>query len=802
MFRITLAAAWAGFCREGFYGAAMILGWTAAFVAALLIGLYVHNESSFDSFIPGHQFVYRLEVDVLQQGTSSRRTDGSLTSDSANLLLDFPQLEHVARLARSTRWVGQGEAKSRQRVAWVDPDFFAVLPFPAIAGDPVTAMREPDGLVLTRSLGRTLFGDSDPIGRTLLVQHVEGDPVAHPMVVRAVIQDTPEETHLQQFKLFASGLGAGSPLADADRYPPQFSLFWTYLRLRSDARASDISDQLPGFAKRHNSTRTPVSYRIEPLSDLHFTADAKAVNSRIGAIGVLILIVAGINFVTLVTARATRRAVEVGVRKAVGARRWELIVQFVGEALIYVLLALLISVMLVKIALPPVNALVERTMVFNPFANLPMAAVIAGAALLIAVVAGFYPAFVLSGFRPATALRTGGELGSSRVRQILVVVQFGILVGLIITAATISRQTSFVLQNVLKLNEDQVLWIDAPCERVFKEQLAVISGVRGVSCVSYEAESQAHTTGTVRGAGKSEISVDLAPIDVGFFEVHRLRPIAGRLFSEGRGEDMVLDRRETGAEVQPTVVLNESAMRRLGFVSPDAAVGSSIVWTNPFAVPPGKDPKFLPSRIVGVVPDFTLSTLRETIEPTMYFVDPSNTGAVYVELESTHMADTVRSIDELWRRMDHVRPIYRGFLGDDMRGNYSDVYIQGRIISASTILAILIACLGLFALAVFTTERQRKEIGIRKVNGASSYSVVRLLLWRFTKPVLLANLIGWPVAFWVSSNWLQGFAYRVSLPIWLFLGASALALLIAWVTVGTHAWLAARDRPSVSLRSE
>ncbi len=217
-------------------------------------------------------------------------------------------------------------------------------------------------------------------------------------------------------------------------------------------------------------------------------------------------------------------------------------------------------------------------------------------------------------------------------------------------------------------------------------------------------------------------------------------------------------------------------------------MGRSIVWANPFAARPDTDPKFLGSRIVGVVPDFTLSTLRATIEPTMYFVDPLNTGAIYVELDPTHMADTVHSIDELWKRMDHVRPIYRGFLGDDMRWNYSDILIQGQIISASTILAILIACLGLFALAVFTTERQRKEIGIRKVMGASRYSVVGLLLWRFTKPVLLANLIAWPVAFWISSDWLQGFAYRVSLPFWLFLAASVSALLIAWATVGTQAW--------------
>ncbi len=271
---------------------------------------------------------------------------------------------------------------------------------------------------LTRSPGRLFFGDGDPIGRTVLVQrrgrrsggasegHPGGDrghaPGDAPPAVQAVRVGS-------RRGLAARGCRPISPaiLGFLDVLP----------RLRPDARAGDFASALPAFAGRHNSARTPTSYRIEPLRELHFTADARTVNARIAAVGVLILIVAGINFVTLVTARATRQAVEVGVRKSVGARRVDLIIQFFGEALIYVLLALLLSVVLVKIALPSVNALIERTIAFDPFANLAVAAAIAGAALLIAVIAGFYPAFVLSSFGPASALRTGGEVGSSRVRR-------------------------------------------------------------------------------------------------------------------------------------------------------------------------------------------------------------------------------------------------------------------------------------------------------------------------------------------------------------------------------------------------
>jgi putative ABC transport system permease protein len=803
-----IAAAFGGLTRNWLYTGITILGLAAGFAAAILVGLYVRDEYSFDRFISGYGDVYRLETDVLAPGQEPQRTDWSLNTDAPNLALAFHDVEQVARLARSSEWVGRGEAKIRERVAWADPNFFKVMPYPVLAGDPVAALHDPDGLVLTRKMARKYFGEDAPIGKTLLVQPTDtGLPpllaASHPMRVKAVLKDIPSQHHLA-FDVFASGRAAWTNLASFDRITAP-SIVWTYVRLRHGASPDRVRAGLRAFAARHPGYRTSRRLRLEPLKDLHFAGGARAVDAGIAAVGALIIVIAAINFVTLMTARATRRAVEVGVRKVVGARRRDLMIQFMGEALIHVLVAMLIGVALVELTLPYVNAFLQRTITFDYLGEPALAAAILGGALLTGLLAGLYPAVVLSGFRPASALNGGGQAGgSAAVRHALVVVQFAILTCLIIVAATIWRQTSFALQNLLRLNEDQVLYIVAPCEHAFKQELAALSGVNAVTCVSGQAVDNAFPLKTfVKDSAPGAITVDSAPIDAGFFEMHGLKPLAGRFFSRDRGEDMVLDRPNSGVESQPSVVLNESAVRQLGFKTPQQAIGRSISWGRPSAAPPtGALPPFRSSRIIGVVEDFTLGDIRTRADAIMYFVDPQSTGTIFAKLDGRRLPDTLRSIDGLWRRTSHIRPIYRNFLGPEMKATYRDVEIQGAIIGACTGLAIVIACLGLFALAAFTTERRTKEIGVRKAMGADSLDILNLLVWEFTQPVLWANLIAWPLAFWAMDHWLHGFAYRVDLPPWLFLAASAAAVLIAWVTVSVHAWLVARAKPVTALRYE
>jgi putative ABC transport system permease protein len=801
MLRNYLAAALGNLSRTRPHAAITILGLAVGFAAAILVGLYVRDEFTWNHFIPGYQQVYRLEGDMLVPGQKPQPTGGAPVSARGNLALDFPQLP-VARIGRSSQWVGRGEARSWERVAWVDPDFFKIMPFPVLAGDPTAAIKDPDGLVLTRQAARKFFGVDAPIGRTLPVMAVQGDGAllntAHPMVVRAVLKDVPSNATLEQFKIYASGAAPWSRLVPARR-PSPFDFYETYMRLPSGMAADRLSAALPAFAARHYAGAPLWRFQLKPFKDLHFGGDVRAVDLGIAAVGALIIVIAGINFVALMTAGATRRAVEVGVRKAVGARRLDLVIQFMGEALIQVLAAMAIGVAIVELALPAVNAFLRRTIAFDPLHDPVLDAAVLGTALLTGLVAGIYPALVLSGFRPATALKGKGGQGSGagRVRQGLVVAQFAILTCLIIVGATIWRQAAFALDSMMRFNEDQIVYF-GDTDRPFKTELARLPGVDSAVSASGGAIQGDTLKISVKDPTRGTIDIGAAAADVGFFEMFGLKPLAGRFFDRGQGEDMVLDRAQPGADSQPTVVLNEAGVHQLGFSSPQAAIGRTLDWSRFYQGAP------LParsSRIIGVVSDFALLSSRDRTPPMLYYVEPAS-GILLAKLQGQHLPETLKAIRDLYGRMGHARPIKIDFLSDVVRDDYRDVEVQGAIIGGSAGLAIVIACLGLFSMAAFTAERRTKEIGVRKANGAGTHDVLRLLLWRFAKPVLWANIVAWPLAFWAAERWLQGFAYRVSLPPWLFLAASAAAALIALATVAGQAWTTAQAKPATALRYE
>jgi putative ABC transport system permease protein len=392
--------------------------------------------------------------------------------------------------------------------------------------------------------------------------------------------------------------------------------------------------------------------------------------------------------------------------------------------------------------------------------------------------------------------------GSAAVRQALVVAQFAILIGLIVMTATIYRQTQFALNNALRLDTSQVASLAALCRSSFAQEAAALPGVKAKSCASFGAMTFGENPTSMIMPDQSKHTVDEAVIDVGFFELHGLKPLAGRFFSKDHGEDMALDRPDPGPDLQPSVVVNESAARLLGYARPADAVGKTVTWIRNSAMSLKGPPAPRGSQIIGVVGDFTLGTIRRQITPQVFDVYPGRAQFVLLKLDGRTMPETLRALQQLWSRSGHDRPADVLFESQYVQDLYKDVITQGVAIAVCSGLAILIACLGLFALAAFTTERRTKEIGVRKAMGAGRLDILRLLLWQFTKPVLWANLIAWPLAFWAMDHWLHGFAYRVSLPPWLFLAAAAAAVLIAWTTVAIHAWAASRAAPATALRYE
>ena len=819
MFRNYFAAALRNLSRNRLYAGVTIAGLAIGFAAAMLIALFVRDEYSYDRFVPGHRQVYRASESLLNIGERPIESDSTPMMLAPALKLDFPQVRYTARLSGASfpPSVQRGNFSAAEpNLAWADPDFFRVMPMPTIAGDLASSLDAPDSIVLTRTIARKYFGRDAPIGETLLVDK-------HPMRVTAVIEDLPSNTHLTA-DIFASGRSPYSVLTHLQQVDtPLNNVVATYFRLRPGASASAMEPQLPAFVQRHyplgriNATwaKTKVIVHLVPLTAIHLRpstqgafkpAGDKTVIAAIAGVGVLIVLVAAINFVTLMTARAARRAVEVGVRKAAGASRRDLVVQFMGEAFLYVVFAVVFAIAMAELALPAFNALLQRRIAFD-YANDPMlAAGIGLATVLVALLAGAYPAFVLSAFRPAAVLKGGlpQSTGGVGVRQALVIIQFAVLIGLVLGAITIARQTYYALNQGMRLDKDQVLFIAAsPCTDRLRDAVLTVPGVQRAACASASVvvpDLSNILDDTVIDDRHETMTV--APVDFGFFEVYGLKPLAGRLADRNRPSDGFL----AGSEVNPPVVINETAVKRLGFKSSQAALGHVIMWhfhadpTTAF----GQDPA-RPSEIIGVVPDFTFGSMRAPIQATMYMVGPKVSYysiALSAKLDGRRIPESLAGIDRVWKRLEGDAPIQRTFVTLFTMRLYIDTLVQGALITIAAVVALSIAALGLFALSAYTTERRTKEIGIRKAMGADTGDILRLLIWQFTKPVLWANLIAWPVSFMILTGWLGGFAYHVDLAPWTFAAAAGAALVIAWATVFIHALRVARAKPVGALRYE
>ena len=829
MFRSYLASALGNLSRNRLFAAINIAGLALGIAAALMIGLYVRDELTFDRFIPGHRDAYLVTTHTVDQpgGDPPWYDDAAPTDLAARLKLELPGIAAIARMFNAApARISHGRVQDWEtRFYWADPELFAVLPMKAVAGDPRTALRTPDSVVLTRATARKYFGRDAPIGETLMVDTA----APHPMKVTAVVEDLPSNATLKEMTLIGSDLAPYSNLARLEQSPDAHFLPapFTFVRLKPGASAAVFERGLKSVVARdyapssvHGQTKT---FHLTPLASIHFGPTAESTMGPRGdlralralaAIGVLIVVSASINFVVLMTARAGRRAVETGVRKAAGARRGELIVQFLGEALLYVALAMALAIVATELFLPIVNAKLGRTIAFDYLRDPVLAAVLIGATLGLGLLAGTYPALVLSAFRPAAVLQGSPVQGAAGdlARKGLVTLQFAIMIGLTVATVTLWRQTLFSLNDRLRVDGARVLLIGSACDRLgfgpaarpdpggraFRQQVAALPGVEAMTCSSSETFSNDGATTPAQVASRGQVVLNRAPVDFGGLEFYGLKPLAGRFFASGRGGDALST---TGSNRSGAVVLNETAARSLGFASPAAAVGQVLRWKGlNWAGATSQVDYVAASQIIGIAPDFTLDT-RMPIKPLMFVAQPNNVNLLMVRLRGATLPETLASIDKAWWATGHRRT-GRGFLNQTLQGMYANIVLQSSAIGLGAGVALVIAALGLFGLAAHATEQRTKEVGVRKAMGASTADIVRLLLWQFNQPVLWANVIAWPVAWWAMNRWLTGFAYHVDLPPWLFAASGGAALLIACATVLTHALLVARAKPVIALRYE
>ncbi|RPI63154.1 MAG: FtsX-like permease family protein [Lysobacterales bacterium] len=817
MLRHYLSLALRHVARNRLYALISVAGLALGFGAATLIGLYVHDELTYERWLPNSDRIYRV--------SPSSETSGEAGAGPSDIGLwlanDYPEpLEAATRLFRGGGFFKRDDTELREQIHWADASVFDVFQYPVISGTLDGALDQPDGLVLTRSAARRHFGDDDPLGQTLLYNGRE------PMVVNAVIEDLPSNTHLA-ISVLASSRASFSPAAEQDRNPMVTfgGKLWgsfTYFLLRENEPIGPLRESIRTLFDRHAplsgarkaSDIWPLVTR--PIRSIHLAgpfdppeAEQLGAVYTVAAIGLLIMIVASINFVNILTSLGLRRAPEVGVRKALGASRGDLLKQFMGESFCYVLAGSVFGLALAKAALQPLNTFLQRSIDFSMFADWRVACATLGFLALVALTAGAYPSLVLSSFRTATVTkssRTGGA--HAHVRQALVVLQFAVLIGLLIATTVTHRQMALGMREALRQNSDPVVvaylaqqlpdaGVRAPCTQSLLDRMRAIDGVRLAACSMGLPQQDFQLGAPLVRPGSPPSQVRYLGLGVGFLELYGYRPVAGRFFSaELRTDVSPPENVWTSPE---SIVLNETAVRQLGFRSAEEAVGQTAMFSHVFRQPITFTPAH-EARIIGVVEDFQIGSVRAAIPPAVFFVDEGQAVVLSLKLDGRATPEALEAIDRTWKELGGSGPLSRTFFEQTMQNMYLDLRRQTHVFSAFAGIAIFIAVLGLVGLAAHAAVSRTKEIGIRKAVGGGRREIVRLLLWQFSRPVLLGNVIAWPVAYYVMAAWLQGFARRVELDWWMFAGAGGITLAVAVAAVSMHTWLMAGARPVEALR--
>lgn len=763
-----------------------VAGLAIGLAGALMLALVARNALGFNGFVPDHDRTYLAMTTMSGYGMETHFSERTNPRTAALIQANMPDVEAVGRLSEAEAALRRNGEAIRAKIYWADPEIFDVLRLPVIAGRPKTALSLPDGLVMTRSEAIRLFGRENALGSVI---DVDGAP----MVLRAVIADLPPAMTDLDRGIFASGRSAKADFGPPDAAGSFTIDARTYLRLREGAspRAAErrlaplIDGILPAFLRGRNITLLVPIDALALHPGLHPGAREKLeVGSLVAA---LTLFIAVANYVNLSTAISARRWREIGVRAACGATRGRIAKQFLAEAVATVLIAVLLGAALVELMLPYMNALFLTEARFD-YLKHPMLLFWLGASgIALGLAAGAYPAFVMSSLSPAALLRDRGVRMKRRsiVADLLVAMQFAILIGLMIALAVVYQQRRFAMTEALRLNVDQLVTVNALCPPSFRQEVGKLPGVLGTSCAGPGLLE--HPMFFFAPVGGRQIPTDVVPMLPSSFALLGIAPIAGSLAALPPDGEKTVTR----------VVVNQAAVQRFGLGSAHAAIGKTIPY---FSDQPGV---YLRVQIVAVVPDFSLLSVETPIQATVYPDQPlGGFGLVAIKLKGQDVPETLAAIDRLWRKTGQDQPIQRKFVTDHIEELYRDLERGTWMFGLFSGVAALLSATGIVGMAIATAERRTKEIGIRKALGARTDQVLLLLLARMSRPVLWANLIAWPCAWWLMRNWLNSFAYRVPLHWWLFPVGALVALAITLCSAGLQAWKVARRRPIEALRYE
>lgn len=807
MIRNYIKIAFRNLSRHRGYALINILGLAIGMACVILIMLYVQRELSYDNFHANKDRIYRLNIQVTnpRTGAVQERAIGPYRL-AKELSTDFEDFEHIIRFAPQFREAVEykDDTYNEENFTFVDPDVFQAFGFNLIKGDPASALEDPYSLVITEEVSQKYFGTSDGIGEVVRIRDQD-------FVVSGIMEEVPANSRFD-FNMFASMNSAEQLFSRIVLENWGEGSVETYAVLPQGLRPRDMSERIQSFIdlKLEAWKEAKPKLIMQPLGDVYLRSqDVASLTSgsdgdityvyAFSFIALFILIIACINFMNLSTAKSSLRAREVGLRKVVGAVKTQLIGQFLSESTILAFLSLFIGLLLARLALPYFNGLAETNLTLDLLGNLPLFISLIGITLFVGIAAGSYPALLLSSFKPVNVLAGKLQTGSrgGLLRKVLVAFQFTTSIFLLVITGIVYQQLQYCKNVNLGFDKENVMLLGAPIEmrgqyEQFNNELLKNPSIISGGASSRVPPGRLSSSLTARPEGVPEDQhrgMQTVWTDFGFIETFGFEMAAGRSFS-----------RDFPSDAREGFILNEAAVRDIGWTN-ETAVGKTF---GSQEITDWNDGQWADrdGKVIGVIKDFHFETLKREIVPTVYFIAPYMAWNYAIRLRPENMAETISYVEEVYKRFNPETTFEYTFVDE----NYAELYRaeerQGRIFGIFALLAIFVACLGLAGLASFTAEQKKKEVGIRKVLGASSGNIILLLTREFSWLVIVAAIIASPIAWYIMNNWLQEFAYRVPIGIGIFLLSAFIAMLIAWGTVSYQTARTAFDNPIKSLRHE
>ncbi len=785
-----------------------VVGLAIGLTSFLLISMYVIDELSFDRFHKNYENIYTLKVigrmsgGVLDQAVTAAPMAGAMLSD-------YPEVLKAARVTRMGAWLVRfGENRfNEDGVLFADSTFFDVLDFKLLRGDPKTALVRPRSMVLTEDYAKKYFGNNDPMGQRLIV---EADTILY--TVTGVVQNVPDNSHIK-FDMLAS-LSSYPGQANSTQWVSHN--FYTYIVVKDGTNKEELQKKFQGMVVKYvgpqiqkflgysiddfKKAGNDFGYVLIPLKDIHLRGatqynlepmGSKSTVYVFAVIALLILVIAVINYVNLATAKSATRAKEVGVKKVAGAYKSGLIFQFLGESLLIVAFATLLSIVLVYLLTPYFDHLIGKELSVSLLNSITGVLSIIALILIVGVSAGFYPAFVLASFNPIEVLKGTLNPGSmsKRLRGILVVFQFTVSIVIIIGSIIVYNQLNFMTKKDLGFDKENLLIIRRPDAffrqlEPFRNQILQIPGVEKVGFSRSVPGTLYNNNAFLNDEDpeKKTYLINQTGVSLEFPQALGVQLVAGRFFSREFGTDST------------AVLINEAAVKSLGLKDP---VGKYILQ-------PSGPGQFNKLKIIGVMKDFNIETLHKAITPVCFTVMGNGGGDMFatVRITGKDVTQTIRSIEEKWLTFTTQQPFQYDFFTDSWDHLYASEAKTGRIFVIFSVLAILIACLGLLGLVTYITNKRTREIGIRKTYGASIGIVLQLLSREVVFLILVSSIIAYPLAYFGSAYWLESFADKAKINPVIYILATFIALVIGWLSISYQTIKAANYNPTKALRIE